>query len=126
MSSVIAKVEPNLQSPAAALIFVAFFDSLLLLLPLGSTVAFNSIVGIATIGFQTSYALPILLKLLCKEPFPLTPFDLGYYTTNIKIFILLLFRSISILLFHFNWNVISFDVECIIITLIYLILSFND
>jgi len=77
LSSIIAKVEPKLQSPAAALIFVALVDSLLLLLPLGSTVAFSSIIGIATVGFQTSYAIPILFKLLCNQPFPSTPFDLG-------------------------------------------------
>ena len=58
-------------------IIVALVDSLLLLLPLGSPVAFSSIIGIATIGFQTFYAIPILFKLLCNQPFPSTPFDLG-------------------------------------------------
>lgn len=53
------------------LVFV--FDFLLLLLPLVSSTAFNAILSITTIGFQVSYALPIMLKLIYAwDTFPET------------------------------------------------------
>ena len=63
------QVDPVIRSPVRAINFVAFFVSLLLLLllnPDGST-AFSNIIGLCTIGFQVSYALPILFKVLYGE-----------------------------------------------------------
>lgn len=61
--------------------FVALMDVLLLLLPLVSDVAFTSIIGVSTIGFQVSYAIPIILKMAFQhDSFPHTPMSLGRYS----------------------------------------------
>ena len=63
----------------SALMFAMIFDIFLLLIPLGSTTAFTSIVGIATIGFQVSYGIPILFKLIfCFNDFPKTEMSLNH------------------------------------------------
>jgi amino acid transporter len=78
-SKYIAYVHPRLKSPVGAILFVFLIDVFLQLLPLGSSVAFYSITGITVIGFQTSYAIPIFLKLVCRpSDFPKTAFNLGY------------------------------------------------
>jgi amino acid transporter len=75
-----SQVNPTLQSPIAAILFVAVFDSVIQLLPLNAAglTAFNAIVGISTVGFQISYAIPILLKVVYNPTtFPLTEHGLG-------------------------------------------------
>ena len=86
-SDVMRRVHPVIKSPANALMLVWGLDALILLLPLGTTVAFYSITGIVTIGFQVSYGIPILLKLLFVNKrfedevvFPLTPLSLGKWS----------------------------------------------
>jgi amino acid transporter len=79
-----SQVHPTYKSPVNAILFVFVIDCFLQLLPLipknGDT-AFESIVGLSTIGFQVSYGLPILLKLVCNPPdFPLTPMALGRWS----------------------------------------------
>jgi amino acid transporter len=79
-----SQVHPTYKSPVNAILFVFVIDCFLQLLPLipknGDT-AFESIVGLSTIGFQVSYGLPILLKLICNPPdFPLTPMALGRWS----------------------------------------------
>ena len=86
-SKTVAQVHPYFKSPLMAIIMVWFFDSLLLLLPLVNSVAFNSITGIATIGFQVSYAIPIFMKVLYpEEPFPESKFDLGIFSRPLGLF----------------------------------------
>ena len=75
------QVDPHFQSPIFAMLFVAFFDALIQLLPLNAAglTAFNAIVGISTIGFQVSYAIPIILKVVYNpSTFPNTSMNLGY------------------------------------------------
>jgi amino acid transporter len=63
-----------------AIIFVYLVDVLILLIPLfgqGES-AFYSITGVATIGFQVSYAMPILVKLIYAfDNFPETVVNFG-------------------------------------------------
>lgn len=66
-----------------AIIFVFIFDAFFLLLPLNSDAAyaFYAIIGLSTLGFQLSYGLPILLKLIYPQPnFPLTKMSLGKWS----------------------------------------------
>ena len=55
MSSVIKKIHPTLKAPINSLIFVFLFDGCLLLILLGSTVAYVSIVGLSSIGYQVCW-----------------------------------------------------------------------
>jgi amino acid transporter len=79
-----SQVHPTYKSPVNAIMFVFVIDCFLQLLPLipknGDT-AFESIVGMSTIGFQVSYAQPILLKLVFQPAdFPHTPMSLGSWS----------------------------------------------
>ena len=105
----IATVHPVLKSPAVAIMFVWALDSLLQLLPLVSTVAFVSVTGITTIGFQISYAIPILMKLLCKEHFPLTKLSLGCWSKPIGLLSSLWLISTSFLFFLPTTNPVTRD-----------------
>lgn len=79
--------------------FVFIFDAVLLLLPLASTVAFDSIVGIATIGFDISYAIPILLKLVFNyDSFPKTSMSLGKFSNLLNMLSVIWLVGTSILL----------------------------
>jgi amino acid transporter len=84
-----SQVHPYFQTPLHAIMFVALFDFVLLLIPLGGnngTAAFASITALTTIGFQVSYALPILLKVIYQpKDFPLTPFHLGIWSVPLGI-----------------------------------------
>ena len=78
----LSQVHPTYKSPLYSILFVCIIDCVLQLLPLipknGDT-AFESIVGLSTIGFQVSYAIPILLKLIFQpKDFPVTPLALGW------------------------------------------------
>ena len=77
-------VNPYFKSPNRVLWFVGIFDFLLLLLPLNeeAALAFFAIVSLATFGFQTSYGIPIFLKLVYPQPyFPKTEHSLGIFYT---------------------------------------------
>jgi amino acid transporter len=95
-----SKVNETTKAPVRALIFVYIFDTILLLLPLASTVAFDSIVGIATIGFDVSYGIPIFLKLLFNyDSFPSTPMSLGWKSNLFNVIAVCWLFGTSILLF---------------------------
>ena len=79
-SDFFTKVDPMFQSPMPAILFVAVFDAFIQLLPLNAAgeTAFSAIVGISTVGFQVSYAIPIFLKVIYNPPtFPVTKHGLG-------------------------------------------------
>jgi amino acid transporter len=57
------KVHPKVKVPVNAIIVIFFLDSLLCLLPLGSSTAFDAINSISTIGYQISYAMPIIMRI---------------------------------------------------------------
>ena len=84
-----SRVNKHTKSPDVALTVVFFICALLMLLPLqpesGAT-AFLSIVGLCTVGFQVSYAIPILLKVIyMPKDFPATPHSLGKYSRPLGI-----------------------------------------
>jgi len=79
-----SQVHPTYKSPVYSIMFVFVIDCILQLLPLipknGDT-AFESILGLSTIGFQVSYAIPVLLKLVFQPTdFPVTPMALGKFS----------------------------------------------
>jgi amino acid transporter len=70
-------------SPFLVIAFLLFFDSLIMLLLLNdnSSTAFNSIIQLTAVGFQVSYAIPIICKVIWRPTnFPVTPFDLGNWS----------------------------------------------
>ena len=82
-SEYLMQVDADTKSPIRAIFFVFIFDALLLLLPLNSNsgvTAFESIVGLCTLGFQISYGLPILLKLYFNTTLPDAPLSLGEWS----------------------------------------------
>eukprot|EP01041_Mallomonas_annulata_P005317 gene5317-10630_t len=91
-SQFLSKIHPTLHTPINIIIIIFLFNVLLQLLPLdtaGNT-AFVSFTGVATAGFQVSYGIPILARLIFhKRPFPQTDMSLGSYSK--------LFGSISCL-----------------------------
>lgn len=83
-SKILSQLHSTFFSPMHAIMFVFAFDAVLLLLPLddNGAVAFYSIIGLTVVGFQTSYAIPILLKIIFNPTdFPTTPFSLGRLST---------------------------------------------
>ena len=61
-SGFLYKVNSKTQTPDRIIFLVFLMDALLCLLPLASSTAFTAITGICTIGYQISYAIPILLR----------------------------------------------------------------
>ena len=57
------KINPVTKSPVNMIIVILIFDYILLLIPLGSELAFTALGSISTIGYQASYAIPIVLRL---------------------------------------------------------------
>ena len=82
-SDYLVEVHPKTKSPIRSIMFVFALNALLLLLglnPVAST-AFTAIVGLCTIGFMVSYAIPIALKVVyAPVDFPLTPMSLGRWS----------------------------------------------
>ena len=77
--------EPT-KIPLATVIFIFILDSLLLLLQLGSMIAFVAIIIIATLGFQISYLMPILFRCTtARHTFSTGEFSLGRFSIPIAI-----------------------------------------
>lgn len=67
--------------PLRSILFTFLIDSLLCLLPLINDTAFSAITSISTIGYQMSYAIPILLRItVAKNTFEQGPFNLGRWS----------------------------------------------
>ena len=67
--------------PAQAVVTAFLMDSSLMLLPLVSTTAFDAVTSIATIGYQVSYAIPILLRITSyRHQFRQSSFHLGRWS----------------------------------------------
>jgi choline transport protein len=72
--------EPT-KIPLANVVFVFTIDSILLLLQLASTTAFNALIAIATLGFQISYLMPIFFRCTtARHTFRLGEFNLGKFS----------------------------------------------
>ena len=127
-SSVLSTVHSELKSPIWALIFVAVVDGLILLLPLdkgNGTIVYTAIIGLSVIGFQISYAVPIVLKTFVAQPnFPSTSMDLGTFsfTCGIVSSFWLLFTSVLLFLpdqypmtvANMNWLCVIVPLTCVI------------
>ncbi|KAK1140791.1 hypothetical protein N8T08_009897 [Aspergillus melleus] len=80
------RVNKRLDVPVWAIILSAAVDCLLGLIYFGSTAAFNSFTGVATICLSTSYGLPIFISLLRgREAIKESTFSLGRFGYAINI-----------------------------------------
>ncbi|XP_043701312.1 amino-acid permease BAT1 homolog isoform X2 [Telopea speciosissima] len=78
-SSLLQKVNKH-EVPINAVCLSAFISFCMALTSLGSTVAFQAMVSIATIGLYIAYALPIFFRVtLAQKTFVPGPFNLGRY-----------------------------------------------
>ena len=114
-SALLKYISPYFSSPLYSIFFVAIASSLLILLVLAdkNEVAFNTLVGLAVVGMQVSYALPILFKLIYQPKLPSTPFSLGRMSPVLGIFSCCWIFTLTILAFlptrypytieNFNW-----------------------
>jgi len=76
-SHLLYKINPKTKSPDRIIFLVFLMDIFLCLLPLISTTAFEAITSISAIGYQISYAIPILLRLtVSRDTFKKSAFDL--------------------------------------------------
>lgn len=118
-SSFFARINTTFQSPVNAIFFTAFCASLFLLLLFdhNAAVAFESLVGLAVIGIELSYALPIFLKLVyCPADFPHSAYSLGGYSRPLGVIACIWLVGISIIGFmpteapinarNMNWAVV--------------------
>lgn len=115
-SDVIAQVHPVLKSPINAIIVLFFIDALLQLLPLVSDVAFDNLMGMSTIGFQLSYAIPIGLRIIFHDDhyknevcIPSNPHSLGSWSRPLAVVSFLWLSITSIFLFLPTRNPITED-----------------
>jgi amino acid transporter len=122
------------MAPVNAITFAFFVAFILLLLPLSDNgkVAFFSIMGFCILGFQVSYAIPIMLKVyyvgFCNRPFPKTSMDLGILSIPLGILssawllgtscIFFLPTSFPVTAQNMNWLIL-------VVSVVFLLLSLN-
>lgn len=81
-----ARVDKRFDIPLWGLVLSTLVDCLLGLIYFGSTAAFNSFTGVATICLSTSYGLPILVNVLRgRKMVRESPFSLGKFGLAINI-----------------------------------------
>ena len=78
-------INPKTKSPTNIILLLLVIDFILLLIPLGSPLAFAAITSISTVGYQVSYAIPIALRLASKVWVPDTNFSLGMFSVPLNI-----------------------------------------
>ncbi|KAL7268905.1 hypothetical protein RUND412_008450 [Rhizina undulata] len=92
-------INPTLDIPLNGLFLSTTVCCLLGLIYFGSTAAFNSFTGVATICLSTSYGLPILVSLIDgRRKIRNSPFSLGRFGTGINI-MTLCWIALSVVLF---------------------------
>lgn len=75
------KINPKTLTPDRIIFLVFLTDVALCLLPLISETAFSAITSITTIGYQISYAIPIILRLtVARKSFKKSSFHLGSFS----------------------------------------------
>ena len=80
-SKYISGVYGKNQLPLKSILFVFVVDSIIVLLPLISNIAFSAITQISTIGYSTSYAIPIILRVTSsRNTFQQGPYNLGRWS----------------------------------------------
>lgn len=93
------KIDKRFNVPLWGLVLSSVVDALLALIYFGSTAAFNSFTGVATICLSASYGLPILVSVLRgRKHLEHATFSLGKFGFAINI-ITLLWISLAIFLF---------------------------
>jgi amino acid transporter len=120
-SQFFGQVHPTLKSPMHSIMFVCIIDSLLQLLALNSdgVTAFYSITALCVIGFQVSYCIPIVLKVIFDPvDFPMTSMSLGKWSKVFGIVSSTWLIVTSVLLFlpttspvtlqNMNWLIVVF------------------
>lgn len=104
-----AKVDPRFDIPLLALTLSAVVDCLLGLIYFGSSAAFSSFTGVATICLATSYGLPILVSVIQgRKHLQHANFSLGRFGMAINI-TTLLWIVLSIFLFCMPTNLTGLD-----------------
>lgn len=79
-SQYVRKVSTKNQVAIYAILAVFLMDVSLVMLQLVSTTAFQAITSISTIGYQVSYAIPIILRVTYfRDKFPKADYDLGIW-----------------------------------------------
>lgn len=115
-SDILTYVDPYFKSPICSIVFPAIIGVVLNMLPFTTegAMAFFSIVGLSTIGYQVSYGIPIMLKVLYNPPdFPLTTMSLGDWSHPLGIlsctwllassFLFFIPMSAPVTLSNMNW-----------------------
>lgn len=93
------RVNKRLDVPVWAILLSAVIDCLLGLIYFGSSAAFNSFTGVATICLSTSYGLPILISILRRrEAVKNSTFSLGPFGYAINI-VTILWIILAVVLF---------------------------
>ncbi|KAF2471005.1 putative amino acid permease [Lindgomyces ingoldianus] len=91
-SNVIAKVDGRWAIPLWSIALTALINSLLALINIGSTVAFNAIVSLVVAGLFSSYVITISLmirKRLTGEDIPFGPWNMGRCGLVVNVYALL-------------------------------------
>jgi len=108
-------VHPTTKSPYRMVLLILIIDLVLLLIPLGSSLAFAAVTSISTVGYQASYLIPIVLRLTSgKHIFTQDRnFNLGRFSVPLNIISLVFLGITTVFLFfpqaspitadNFNW-----------------------
>lgn len=83
------QIDPRLQVPIPALLFVGFICCLLSLINLGSTVAFQALIALPLFALYISYLIPIVLltlRQIANEHPVYGPWRLGRWSVPVKLF----------------------------------------
>jgi choline transport protein len=84
-------VHPTFKVPLNALFLICFINFLLSLINIGSSVAYNAVISLCTLGIMLSYILPIsffLMKKLNGSTIEYGPFSLGRWGIPVNLFAL--------------------------------------
>jgi len=98
-SNFFAYIHPKLQVPINTLILICFVSLCLALINIGSSVAYNAILSLCTLGIFISYFFPILFILLKKvtgRNIEKGPFNLGRWGIPVNLYALLFITFIII------------------------------
>lgn len=109
-------VSSKTHAPIRCCFFVAFTAGLLMLLPLGSSTALSAITGSATVGYQLSYAIPIILRCTSRSTWVPGVWNIGRWSLPCAI-VAALWQVLSSLVFfwpvvypvtkdNMNWTVV--------------------
>lgn len=94
------QVNPRLDVPVYAILLSALIDCLLGLIYFGSSAAFNSFTGVATICLSTSYGLPILISMVRgRRAVRHSSFSLGRRAGFVVNFVTVCWIALAVVLF---------------------------